>query len=538
MLPFKVRQQFKALLVDIGKQEKQLEVLRQILCEQYDFEPYSAFQRLDVDRKGFLTPLDIYYFLNDNDINITESEASQYIRQYSAEGNDQLAYPEFLPSLLPLDNPDLRTLATQRKVYPVKPGEILPYEVEYALARIISKEIASYHHLEPYKQDLVAQPGFDYKDAFHSLDPHNNTGLIDFSSLRDFFKANAPSPPENDMIAILRRIDKDGDGKISYEELVEAIKPIDSEDQRHRAEINVQESFGVANQHRSPQGSESQRSHQKQEGFNSSKGLTGSMNKSKTPEELRATLKRSIMGELRRDVGGKQREGDLLEALLRVLREMVYLEREVEVAKEDLALKSDFNLFDAFRLFDKEGNGTISAGEIELGLNNLGLYPSKDQLYLLVRKFDRDSDTILSFCDMCEGFIPMQEEYIKLLKSRTPHCGEGFVDVRRVFGQQTLKQMKALYALHLENESIVEALRQKLARDPRFDTHRVFDLLDRDQDGFITIYELREIMEKYDMFITDKDLQYLINRFDKDAKEKISYIEFIQEITPKSPQQV
>jgi len=98
--------------------------------------------------------------------------------------------------------------------------------------------------------------------------------------------------------------------------------------------------------------------------------------------------------------------------------------------------------------------------------------------------------------------------------------------------------MKALYAIHLENESIVEALRQKLARDPRFDTHRVFDLLDRDQDGFITIYELREIMEKYDMFITDKDLQYLINRFDKDAKEKISYIEFIQEITPKSPQQV
>ena len=95
MLPFKVRQQFKALLIDIGKQEKQLEVLRQILCEQYDFEPYSAFQRLDVDRKGFLTPLDIYYFLNDNDIAVTESEAEHYIRQYAAEGGDQLAYPEY-----------------------------------------------------------------------------------------------------------------------------------------------------------------------------------------------------------------------------------------------------------------------------------------------------------------------------------------------------------------------------------------------------------------------------------------------------------
>jgi len=42
----------------------------------------------------------------------------------------------------------------------------------------------------------------------------------------------------------------------------------------------------------------------------------------------------------------------------------------------------------------------------------------------------------------------------------------------------------------------VEALRQKLARDPRFDTHRVFDLLDRDQDGFITIYEVKFFRQK------------------------------------------
>lgn len=37
------------------------------------------------------------------------------------------------------------------------------------------------------------------------------------------------------------------------------------------------------------------------------------------------------------------------------------------------------------------------------------------------------------------------------------------------------------------------------------------------------------------MFITDKDLEFLINRFDKDDKQKISYIEFVSEITPKSP---
>jgi hypothetical protein len=38
--------------------------------------------------------------------------------------------------------------------------------------------------------------------------------------------------------------------------------------------------------------------------------------------------------------------------LINVLREIVFLEREVESAKIDLALKSDFNLKDAFRMFD------------------------------------------------------------------------------------------------------------------------------------------------------------------------------------------
>jgi Ca2+-binding EF-hand superfamily protein len=35
-----------------------------------------------------------------------------------------------------------------------------------------------------------------------------------------------------------------------------------------------------------------------------------------------------------------------------VLKEIVFLERGVEQAKIDLALKSDFNLLDAFRMFD------------------------------------------------------------------------------------------------------------------------------------------------------------------------------------------
>ena len=49
-----------------------------------------------------------------------------------------------------------------------------------------------------------------------------------------------------------------------------------------------------------------------------------------------------------------------IEEFVRVLKEIIYVEREVESAKIELALKSDFNIFDAFKLYDTRGAGSIS----------------------------------------------------------------------------------------------------------------------------------------------------------------------------------
>lgn len=50
-----------------------------------------------------------------------------------------------------------------------------------------------------------------------------------------------------------------------------------------------------------------------------------------------------------------------IEEFTKVLKEIVFSEREVESAKIELALKSDFNLFDAFRMFDFKGAGDVTA---------------------------------------------------------------------------------------------------------------------------------------------------------------------------------
>lgn len=59
--------------------------------------------------------------------------------------------------------------------------------------------------------------------------------------------------------------------------------------------------------------------------------------------------------------------------MTQVIKEIVFIEREVESAKIDLALKTDFNLVDAFRLFDTKHQSLITQQHLEDGLrSNLG----------------------------------------------------------------------------------------------------------------------------------------------------------------------
>lgn len=94
MLSYTSRQRLKDVLVDIGKEEKQLEALRQILCEQYNFEPYGAFRRIDRTRKGYITNIDVIEFLIANDCRYNEFECSYYIRHYDRDGDGKLSYIE------------------------------------------------------------------------------------------------------------------------------------------------------------------------------------------------------------------------------------------------------------------------------------------------------------------------------------------------------------------------------------------------------------------------------------------------------------
>ncbi len=96
----KTRLQLCDLLIAVGEEEKNLEVLRQILSEQQAFEPYAAFKRIDRGKSGHLTITNIGRFLSENGLEVNEKLISAFVKFHDTDDDLKLSYPEYLRQML------------------------------------------------------------------------------------------------------------------------------------------------------------------------------------------------------------------------------------------------------------------------------------------------------------------------------------------------------------------------------------------------------------------------------------------------------
>ena len=76
--------------------------------------------------------------------------------------------------------------------------------------------------------------------------------------------------------------------------------------------------------------------------------------------------------------------------ILKMINELISLDKKVELQKNDTASKHDFNTYDAFRIFDIDGVGSVAAQDLKYGLSDIGVFVSMEDILLFVNRFDRD----------------------------------------------------------------------------------------------------------------------------------------------------
>uniref|UniRef100_A0A0E0MJA8 EF-hand domain-containing protein n=1 Tax=Oryza punctata TaxID=4537 RepID=A0A0E0MJA8_ORYPU len=130
---------------------------------------------------------------------------------------------------------------------------------------------------------------------------------------------------------------------------------------------------------------------------------------------------------------------------------------------------------EAFSLFDKDGDGTITSKELGTVMGSLGQSPTEAELKVMVEELDADGSGSIDF-----------DEFLSLLARK---------------------------------------LRDTGAEDGLREAFRVFD---KDQNGFISPDELRHVMANLGDPLSDDELAEMLREADSDGDGQINYTEFVK----------
>ncbi|GAA5801031.1 hypothetical protein HPULCUR_006473 [Helicostylum pulchrum] len=128
---------------------------------------------------------------------------------------------------------------------------------------------------------------------------------------------------------------------------------------------------------------------------------------------------------------------------------------------------------EAFQLFDKNGDGSISASELGVVLRSFGMNPSDAELQDMVNDVDADNNGHIDF-----------EEFLSLVKT-------------------------------LKSES-----------DDTDDLQEAFKVFDADGNGVIDRNELHKVMSSLNETLTEQELDAMIREADINGDGQISFEEF------------
>lgn len=215
-------------------------------------------------------------------------------------------------------------------------------------------------------------------------------------------------------------------------------------------------------------------------------------------------------------------------ALVEVLKQQIGMEREAERQRQELALCADFNLMDVFKFFDRRGTGAVSQEDLEVGLHELRVQARPDELALLLAHFDVDGDRRLKFTEFSGALTPRQSEYSAVLHNRNPQfAGRAPLDV--LLSRETRGKLGETLRVLLDLEGQAEALRRRVG----FSVKEAFVACDRDGNGVITADEFRALLGEFQVFVSEKELALLVERYDRHKQLGVSFSAFVEELTPK-----
>lgn len=202
------------LLLNLADGERQIEISRQVLAQNMDFDPYQVFCLIDKEGKNSINSVDIVEFLRRNSICSNIQDVEFLILIYDINSDGVLSYSEFLNLVLSESNYSLRELVRNRFSSSLL-NSTMRFNVEYSIAKLLDKELDLVRSTRGFIEVIRERYDFNLHDIYHLLKGYK---AITQESLTTFLNRNNVNASFEDIKAMIKRLDFNKDGRIDFKE--------------------------------------------------------------------------------------------------------------------------------------------------------------------------------------------------------------------------------------------------------------------------------------------------------------------------------
>ena len=542
---------FCDLLMNLSEKEKQVEISRQVLCHNLNFDAYQVFSYLDCESKNYINEINLMTFLQTkNGIPCTMEELQFFILLYDENSDAKLSYSEFLNIVLSNNNFELRKKARE-KIGSYCEENNLPFNVEYSLVKLFMKELDLIRTTRILIEKLKKRNDFNVHDLFHYLKGYGN---ITNESMKIFLEKNGILFDNNDLINIMKRLDINNDSKIDFDEFHQFLcfpklkcnccsfcqcnclisnKNIysnkdESSDEHYN--YNYSDLIKKSNNQRLKRNENITYNYINSNITNNHLFLQKEINQNFNYNNLYSL--NNIQNCYCHPCNHCFIDSDLNifeNKFLYYITRLIEYESKIEEAKINLIKRPDFNIEDAFLIFSNPQKEIISFSDLQNGLKDLGLYLSEKEIKLIMNRADTDKKTFLNFENFFELLIPNNKKFRE-------NCQIKFNAVIRpknnksdIFLLSTKIYLINLIRLIIQYENELNLIKKNIIRINMY-LKDIFNKIDKSGLGFISDFEFLMYLRNCGINCNETEISLIFSKLDKNKNGKIELWEIEDEL--------
>eukprot|EP00347_Sterkiella_histriomuscorum_P003285 403364871 len=190
----------------------------------------------------------------------------------------------------------------------------------------------------------------------------------------------------------------------------------------------------------------------------------------------------NIKMEMRYNMESQHKQFPFTRLIHQILNSLKVIEHEKELLYSQ---SRDFNILDAFRVFDIDGKGYISQIELISGLFDMRIEHTQAELNAFFRHYDTEGCRKLKFSDFSKAFLPFDKEQSLAVLKREPLNIKTIKKPETTFLKNTFLQYTVLWRVILRQIWEIQGLKNRYVNANCFDVEKSFFEIDKHRQGFI-----------------------------------------------------